>query len=116
MHVREIEELSTSVDTHRHTQAHRHTHRHRHTHIQTHRQTHTHTDTHAGTHKHTLLLFPLSMATLPGYIIPYPVIKNFLDDVRTKGKSSSVCDLGFSYELCENKAMQKMLKLTGAKS
>ncbi|EGD79346.1 hypothetical protein PTSG_09760 [Salpingoeca rosetta] len=51
-----------------------------------------------------------------GYIIPYPVIKNFLEDYERRGTSDGVCDLGFSYELCENQAMQKMLKLAGDKS
>eukprot|EP00043_Microstomoeca_roanoka_P005913 m.58869 g.58869 ORF g.58869 m.58869 type:complete len:609 (-) comp13185_c0_seq1:171-1997(-) len=48
-----------------------------------------------------------------GYIIPYPVIKNFLEDFARLGVSDGVCDLGFTYEVCENEAMQRMLKLTG---
>eukprot|EP01147_Barroeca_monosierra_P007393 gene7393-9758_t len=51
-----------------------------------------------------------------GYIIPYPVIKNFLDDFKRFGLSDGVCDLGFTYELCENDALQKMLKLSGDRS
>eukprot|EP00049_Salpingoeca_infusionum_P010645 m.183945 g.183945 ORF g.183945 m.183945 type:complete len:655 (+) comp14705_c0_seq3:47-2011(+) len=51
------------------------------------------------------------MADNIGYIIPYPVINNFLSAIASTGASTRVCDLGFSFELCENKSMQRMLKL-----
>eukprot|EP00055_Hartaetosiga_balthica_P015447 m.91249 g.91249 ORF g.91249 m.91249 type:complete len:627 (+) comp8866_c0_seq2:36-1916(+) len=51
-----------------------------------------------------------------GYIIPYPVIKNFLSTYEKTGNAGNICDLGFTYELCENHSMQKALKLNESKS
>ena len=46
-----------------------------------------------------------------GYIIPYPVIRNFIAAYDRTGKSERVCEFGFSYMLCENAALRAKLKL-----
>jgi len=47
-----------------------------------------------------------------GYIIPYPVISNFLQLFARTGESTQICDLGFAYMLCENPSLRSkhMLK------
>ena len=47
----------------------------------------------------------------PSYIIPTTVLASFLESIRRLGKSEVVCDLGLSYERCENPTLQKVLCL-----
>jgi len=46
-----------------------------------------------------------------GYIIPHPVISNFLKQFEKTGSSTTVCDFGFAYMLCENPSLRSMHKL-----
>jgi hypothetical protein len=46
-----------------------------------------------------------------GYIIPYPVISNFLELFARTGASTRICDLGFGYMLCENPSLRSKHKL-----
>ena len=46
-----------------------------------------------------------------GYIIPYPVISNFLELFARTGASTQICDLGFGYMLCENPSLRSKHKL-----
>ena len=46
-----------------------------------------------------------------GYIIPYPVISNFLKLFARTGESTKICDLGFAYMLCENPSLRSKFKL-----
>jgi len=46
-----------------------------------------------------------------GYIIPYPVISNFLKLFARTGESTTICDLGFAYMLCENPSLRSKHKL-----
>eukprot|EP00039_Didymoeca_costata_P005693 m.83716 g.83716 ORF g.83716 m.83716 type:complete len:603 (-) comp12932_c0_seq2:1392-3200(-) len=41
-----------------------------------------------------------------GYIIPYPVIFNFLSQFEQTNSSSKICDFGFAYMLCENPSLR----------
>jgi hypothetical protein len=38
-------------------------------------------------------------------------VASFLESIRRLGKSEVVCDLGLSYERCENPTLQKVLSL-----
>eukprot|EP00051_Salpingoeca_urceolata_P008402 m.105678 g.105678 ORF g.105678 m.105678 type:complete len:555 (-) comp15733_c1_seq2:217-1881(-) len=46
-----------------------------------------------------------------GYIIPHPVIENFLGEYERDGSSDGICDFGFSYQLCENESLRARYKL-----
>ena len=46
-----------------------------------------------------------------GYIIPYPVIFNFLKQYEIDPKVSRVCDLGIGYMLCENPSLRERHKI-----
>lgn len=39
------------------------------------------------------------------------MLESFLESIATHGTSDEVCDLGISYELCENPCMQRVLQL-----
>lgn len=47
-----------------------------------------------------------------GYIIPHPVIRNFLRQYEKDPAVSRVCDYGLGYMLCENPSLRKKYKIS----
>lgn len=39
------------------------------------------------------------------------MLESFLESIRRLGKSELICDLGITYERCENPCLQRVLKL-----
>ena len=48
--------------------------------------------------------------TVPGYIIPKPVIDNFLFDFK-HGKTGAIATFGLTIQLCENEALRRKFGL-----
>eukprot|EP00040_Diaphanoeca_grandis_P039804 m.260208 g.260208 ORF g.260208 m.260208 type:complete len:593 (-) comp39436_c0_seq1:588-2366(-) len=46
-----------------------------------------------------------------GYIIPYPVINNFLRQFKSDPTVSRICDYGCGYMLCENDSLKRKYKM-----
>mmetsp|Transcript_9357 Transcript_9357/g.24081 ORF Transcript_9357/g.24081 Transcript_9357/m.24081 type:complete len:550 (+) Transcript_9357:106-1755(+) len=51
-----------------------------------------------------------------GYIIPHPVIYNFLKQFEASAEVSRVCDLGIGYMLCENPSLRERHKIVAPAS
>jgi len=49
-----------------------------------------------------------------GYIIPYPVINNFLRQFKSDPSVTRICDWGMGFMLCENPSLKKRWKVEGS--